>query len=292
VDTELLSQAVASGILIGGLYAVMSLGISLSWGALKIINLAHFSFILLGAYMTYEISTRFEVDPFLMVLFVFPVFFIAGALLQIFFEIARVDEFKSLIISFGIFIIFGSITRTIWTADFRRIDPEINPYASESITVFGISLQLPVLAAFAAAVVLAAVTTLLLSRTHFGRAVRAVVQDAEMARAFGIDPRRVAVILSGLATAYSALAGVFIAMFQALSPSMTFAWFGIVFPVVILGGLGSSWGALGAGVIVGVSAAVATVWWGPLAAPLVTFLLLIAALLVRPGGLFSRRRTV
>ena len=124
------------------------------------------------------------------------------------------------------------------------------------------------------------------------RAVRAVVQDAEMARAFGIDPRRVAVILSGLATAYSALAGVFIAMFQALSPSMTFAWFGIVFPVVILGGLGSSWGALGAGVIVGVSAAVATVWWGPLAAPLVTFLLLIAALLFRPGGLFTRGSAV
>jgi len=292
VDTDLLSQAIASGILIGGLYAVMSIGISLSWGALKIINLAHFSFILLGAYLTYELSTRYDIDPFLTVLVVFPVFFVAGALLQVFFEIAQVDEFKSLIISFGIFIILGSLTRTIWTADFRRIAPESNPYASESITIGGVSLQVPVLAAFAAAILLAAGTTLLLSRTHFGRAVRAVVQDSEMARAFGIDPRRVAVILSGLATAYSGLAGVFIAMFQSLSPSMTFGWFGIVFSVVILGGLGSTWGALGAGVIVGVSAALATIWWGPLAAPLVTFLLLIAALLFRPGGLFTRGSTV
>ena len=100
--------------------------------------------------------------------------------------------------------------------------------------------------------------------------------------------RRVAVLLSGLATAYSALAGVFIALFQSLSPAMSLTWFGIVFPVVILGGLGSAGGALGAGVVVGVAAAVATVWWGPLAAPLVTFSILIAALLFRPDGLFRR----
>ena len=95
-------------------------------------------------------------------------------------------------------------------------------------------------------------------------------------------------ILSGLATAYSGVAGVFIAMFQTLSPTMTFAWFGIVFSVVILGGLGSPYGALGAGIIVGVVAGVASVVWGPLSAPLVTFLLLIAALLFRPAGLFRR----
>ncbi len=288
MDVDLLTQAAVSGLLIGGLYAAMSIGISLSWGALKIINLAHFTFILLGAYLTYQLTTSFGIDPFLVIVVVFPVFFLAGALLQLFFEWAKVDEFRSLLISFGLFIIFTSLVRTVWTADFRTISSEDNPYASASIFVGDIALQVPRLAAFIAAVVIAVGTSLALSRTHFGRAVRAVVQDAEMARAFGIDSRRVAVILSGLATAYSGLAGVFIAMFQTLSPTMTFAWFGIVFSVVILGGLGSPYGALGAGIIVGVVAGVATVVWGPLSAPLVTFLLLIAALLFRPAGLFRR----
>lgn len=289
MDADLLTQAVVSGILIGGLYATMSVGISLSWGALKIINLAHFSFILLGAYITYQLTVSYEIDPFLAIVIVFPAAFAAGVLIQVFFEYTQVNEFQSLLISFGIFIIFQSLTRTIWTADFRRIGGELNPYASDSFIIGDIAVQFPQLAAFVAALAIAAVTSFLLSRTYFGRAVRAVVQDAEIARAFGIDPRRVAILLSGLATAYSGLAGVFIALFQSLSPSMSLAWFGIVFPVVILGGLGSTIGALAAGVVIGVAAGVASVQWGPLSAPLVTFSIMIAALLFKPEGLFSRQ---
>ena len=110
-----------------------------------------------------------------------------------------------------------------------------------------------------------------------------------MAQAFGVDSRRVAVILSGLATAFSALAGVFIAIGQTLFPQLAVAWIGIVFSVVILGGLGNTLGTLTAGIVIGVAAGVAGVLWGPLAAPLVTFLILIAALLFRPEGLITRR---
>jgi branched-chain amino acid transport system permease protein len=110
-----------------------------------------------------------------------------------------------------------------------------------------------------------------------------------MARAFGVDSRRVAVVLSGLSTAISALAGVFIALGQTLFPELAVAWIGIIFSVVILGGLGNALGTLTAGVIIGVAAGVAGVAWGPLAAPLVTFLILIAALLFRPEGLITKR---
>lgn len=292
MNTDLLIQVIATGILVGGLYAIMSIGLSLSWGSLKIINLAHFSFILFGAYLTYQFTVWFGWDPFLTILLVFPLFFVAGGLMQVFFELANVDEFKSLIISFGFFIIFQSITRTLWTADFRRIGPDLNRWESHAFEIFGISIRTTLLAAFVGALLIATGTTLLLTKTHFGRAVRAVVQDREIARAFGIDQRRVAVILSGLATAYSGVAGVFIGIYQSLSPSISVAWFGIVFPVVILGGLGSTWGALGAGVIIGVAAGLATIWWGPLAAPLVTFSILIAALLFRPDGLFTRKSSV
>lgn len=286
---ELLAQGIASGVLIGGLYALMALGLSLSWGALKIINLAHFSFILLSAYLVYQLTVSYEVDPLLTTIIVVPLFFVVGALMQVLFHLANVDEFKSLIVSFGIFIILQSLMRTIWSADFRRIGSDLNPYETESIFIGNIALPLPQLVAFGAAVLIAAAMSLLLSRSYFGKAVRAVAQDADMARAFGIDSRRVAVILSGLTTAFSALAGVFIAVGQTLFPGLAVSWFGIVFSVVILGGLGHTVGALTAGVTVGVAAGASAVIWGPLAAPLVTFVILIAALLFRPEGLITSR---
>jgi branched-chain amino acid transport system permease protein len=286
---ELLAQGIVSGILVGGLYALMSIGISLSWGALKIINLAHFTFILLSAYIVYQLTVSFEVDPLLMVLVVVPLFFLVGVLVQVFFHLANVDEFKSLIVTFGLFIIFQSLMQTIWSADFRRIGTVLNPYGTRSFFVGGIAFQLPQLAAFVVALLIAGGMWLIFTRTYFGKAVRAVAQDPEMARAFGIDSRRVAVILSGLSTAFSALAGVFIAIGQNIFPGLAVAWFGIIFPIVILGGLGNSLGTLTAGVIIGVAAGVSSVLWGPLSAPLVTFTILIVALLFRPEGLITKR---
>ncbi|HEX6286755.1 MAG TPA: branched-chain amino acid ABC transporter permease, partial [Acidimicrobiia bacterium] len=237
---DLLVQGIVTGVLIGGLYALMSLGISLSWGALKIINLAHFSFILLSAYLVYQLTVTFEVDPLLMALVVSPVFFVVGVLIQMFFHWTKIDEFKSLIVTFGIFIILQSGMQTIWSADFRRIDSSLNSYAGGSITIAGIPLPFPVLLSFIAAVAIAVAMSLVLGRTYFGKAVRAVAQDPEMARAYGVDTRRVAVLLSGLSGMFSALAGVFIALGQAIFPGLAVSWFGIVFSVVILGGLGNT----------------------------------------------------
>ena len=286
---DLLAQGVVTGVLIGGLYALMSLGVSLSWGALKIINLAHFSFILLSAYLVYQLTVSFEVDPLLTMVVVLPLFFVLGALMQVFFHIVNLDEFKSLIVTFGIFIILQSLMQTIWSADFRRIGSTLNSYESGSIFIGGIALPIPSMMAFAAALIIAIGMSLLLSRSYFGKAVRAVAQDEEMARAFGVDTNRVAVILSGLSAAFSALAGVFIAVGQTIFPGLAVSWFGVVFSVVILGGLGHTVGALTAGVIVGAAAGAAAVLWGPLAAPLVTFLILIVALLFRPQGLLTSR---
>ena len=286
---DLLVQGIVTGVLIGGLYALMSIGLSLSWGALKIINLAHFSFILLSAYLVYQLAISFQVNPLLLTLVVVPLFFGIGALMQVLIHRAQLDEFKSLIVTFGVFIILQSMIQTIWSADFRRIGSEVNVFEGGSIRLGDITLPYPVLLAFIVSVAIAVAMSVVLSRTYFGKAVRAVAQDAAMARAFGIDPNRVAVLLSGVATAISALAGVFIAIGQALWPGLAVSWFGIVFPVVILGGLGNTVGALTAGVMVGVAAGVASVVWGPISAPLVTFVILIAALLFRPHGLLTSR---
>ena len=292
MEFDLLLQASVSGALIGGLYALMSLGLSLSWGALDIINLVHFMFILFGAYLTYQLTISTGWDPLLSALIIVPLGFVIGGVLQIFFDRANLDEFTSLIITFGLFIILQSVARTVWSADFRTLDQTVNPYLSSSVTLGGISLQIPLVIAFVAAGLIALGTRTLMSRTYFGKAVRAVVHDADTAQAFGIDPRRVGVILAAIASAYSALAGVMIATFQSLSPTMAVGWFGIVFPVVILGGLGNAMGAFYAGIIVGLAAGVATVVWGPLSATLVTFSIMVLALLFRPEGLFVRRAVV
>lgn len=286
---SLLSQAIVSGILAGGLYAMMSLGLSLSWGVLKIINLAHFSFILLSAYITYQLSVSFQLDPYLAIVVCVPLFALAGMALQWGFDRVRVSEFESLLLTFGLFIIFESLMSTIWTADFRRLNAEQNPYQSQSLWVGELALPVPQLSAFLVALVIAFATRYLLDRTDFGRAVRALSQDRQIARAFGIDPHRVSMQLAGLAAGYAALAGVFIAMSRALFPGVAVEWFGIIFSVVILGGLGSTLGTLIAAIIIGLVGGVATVLAGPPMAPLAIFLVLIATLLFRPQGILGAK---
>ena len=288
---SLLSQAVVSGVLAGGLYAMMSLGMSLSWGVLKVINLAQFSFILLSAYFTYQLTVSLGTDPFLSILVCVPLFGLAGMALQWVFNRIRISEFESLLFTFGLFIIFESLAATVWTADFRRLSTEQNPYVSESIWIGSIALPVPQLAAFVGAILVAFGVRHLLRNTHFGRAVRALAQDRDVAVAFGVDNGKVSMQLAGLAAGFSALAGVFIAMSRAIFPGLAVEWFGIVFSVVILGGLGSTLGTLIAAVIIGVVGAVATVWGGPPMAPLAVFLVLIATLLFRPEGILGAARS-
>lgn len=285
---SLLNQSIVSGVLIGGLYALMSLGMSLSWGVLKVINLAHFSFILLSGYVTYELSATYGLDPFVAIAFCVPVFALLGAALQWVFNRSRVSEFESLLLTFGLFIIFESVASTVWTADFRRLSVDQNPYVSQAVWIGPLALPVPQLSAFLVAIAMAVATWYLLDKTHFGRAVRAMATDRGVAGAFGINHAKVSMQLASMAAGFAAMAGVFIAMSRALFPGLAVEWFGVVFSVVILGGLGSTLGTVLAGVIIGLVGAITTVIAGPPMAPLATFLVLIATLLFRPQGIMGR----
>lgn len=288
----LVGQALISGILLGGLYAILAIGLSLIWGMLKIINLAHFAFTFLAAYFTYQISTSTGLDPFFTLIITIPIFFLIGVALQWFFEAFNVSEFNSLLITFGLFIIFQSIMQAIWTADYRSIDKTINPYNSQSFWIGEFALPISRFSAFLAAIIIAVLTIYVLNRTYMGKALRAISQDREIAAAFGVNYRKMAMVLSGAATAYAAVAGTFIAMIFDLFPEAGLEWIGIIFAVVILGGLANVPGALGAGLLIGVVQALTTALSSPGMAPLVTFTLLILALLFRPEGLFTRRTTI
>jgi branched-chain amino acid transport system permease protein len=288
----LIGQALISGILLGGLYAILAIGLSLTWGMLKVINLAHFTFAFLAAYITYQLSTSFGIDPYLTLFVTVPIFFFVGIGLQWCFNRFDVSEFNSLLVSFGLFIILQAVMSALWTADYRRIDFEINPYAQESFWIGPFALPIPQFSSFVAAVVLASLTIYVLNATYAGKALRAISQDPGMAVAFGVNYQKMSMLLMGVSTAYAAVAGVFIAMIFALFPEAGVEWIGVVFAVVILGGLANVPGALSAGLLIGLVQALTTAIANPGMAPLVTFTLLIVALLFKPEGLFARRSTL
>jgi branched-chain amino acid transport system permease protein len=280
-------QAALTGVLIGGLYALMAAGLSVTWGVLRVINLAHFGMILLGAYLTFQVASSWEIDPLLTVAVTVPAMFVAGAVLQWAFDVLGISEFTSLLLSFGLLIVVVQAVSNIWSADFQRMTGAINPYATRSVSVGRLIFPVTTLLAFGLAVVLIGGAHLVMRRTFVGRAMRAFAQDRTIAAAFGIDHRRIGLLLAGAAGATAAMAGMLFALSNALTPATAFEWFGTVFAVVILGGIGHVVGTLVAGVLVGVISGVVSVLISPSAAPFVLFSLIVLALLVRPQGLFS-----
>jgi branched-chain amino acid transport system permease protein len=284
-------QAAIAGALTGGMFALMAVGLSLTWGMLRVINLAHFALILLGAYLTFELATALAIDPLLTLIVTVPTLFAAGALMQLAFDRLGLTEFNSLIVSFGLLIIVVQIASNIWSADFQRMDVSINPYATQAVRFGSLAFPLPTLLAFAFAVAVVGGGHLALTRTYPGRALRAFAQDRAIASAYGIDHVRLGTLLAGAAGATAAMAGMLFALSSAIIPTAPFEWVGIVFAVVILGGIGDAIGTLLAGVVVGVVSGVVAVVLSPAAAPLVIFSAVVLALLVRPNGVFARRAT-
>jgi branched-chain amino acid transport system permease protein len=281
-------QAALTGMLLGGLHALMAVGLSLSWGVLRIINLAHFGLILLGAYLTFQIASSWHLDPIVTLVITVPVLFAAGALLQWGFDRLAVTELNSLLLSFGLLVILVQAVSNLWTADFRQIAIDVNPYATGSLSVGRLVFPSTTLIAFALSVVLIGGAHQALQRTFLGRALRAFAMDRTVAAAFGIDHRRISIVLAGVAGGSAAVAGMLFALSTALTPSVAFEWFGLVFAVVILGGIGNVVGTLLAGLLVGALSSLASVVHSPATEPFVVFSLIVVALLVRPQGLFAR----
>jgi len=280
-------QATLSGALIGGLYALMAIGLSVTWGVLRVINLAHFGLILIGAYLTFQLTTSWGIDPLLTLAVTVPVMFVAGAVLQWLFDRLALSEFNSLLVSFGLLIITIQVASNVWSADFQRMEAAVNPYATESVSIGRLVFPVTTLLAFVLAGLVVLGAHLVLRRTFAGRALRAIAQDRAVAGAFGVDHRRLSLLLGGAVGATAALAGAVFALSNALTPETAYEWFGIVFAVVILGGIGEVIGTFAAGILVGVLSGVVAVVWSPATAPFVLFSAIILALLLRPRGLFA-----
>ena len=277
---NLLAQSILSGIFIGSLYGLIGLGLGLTWGLLRQINLAHFGLVFLSAYLTYQGAASWHLDPLLALLVIPPLFVCIGVAMQWLLARFSISPFNSLLVTFGITVVIESAIQGVWTADFRRLE---SSYNSQKFVIAGLYVPVPELLTLVLSSALAFGIWAALRFTDLGRAMRAMAEDAPIAAAFGIDSRRLSLLLAGACAALAAVAGICLALTFTLTPSQIFAWVGVVFACVMLGGLGSALGPLVAGIVIGVSEAVTMAVASPSWAPIVSFSLLIAMLLLRPG---------
>lgn len=277
---NLLAQSILSGIFIGSLYGLIGLGLGLTWGLLRQINLSHFGLVFLGGYLSYQMATAWQVDPLAGLLVIPPLFFAIGVGMQWLLSKFAITPFNSLLVTFGITVVIESGIQGIWTADYRRLESQYNQM---KFTIGNLYVPVPELLTLVLALAIAFSIWAAMRYTDLGKALRAMAEDGPIAAAYGVNARLLSLYLAGACAALAGVAGVCLALMFTLAPSQIFAWVGVVFAAVMLGGLGSALGPLVAGVIIGVSEAITMAVASPSWAPIVSFSLLIVMLLFRPA---------
>lgn len=279
-------QIVLSGILLGGLYACMAIGFSVIWGVTGLINMAHGSMILIGAYLTWWLHTTTGIDPFLTLPASAAVLFVFGALLQRYLveRVIHRSLFMTLVLTFGLNMVLINILFEMFSADVRAVTM---PYASAALEIGGIRLPWTRIAVFVLALMLTAALHLFMTRSRLGNAIRAVAQNPRAAATLGIDVRRVRMLAFGIGAALAGASGSLMAALYAFSPIAGDSFTLKSFVIVLLGGLGSMSGAIVAAIVLGVGENLVSGLGAPGLRDAVSFFLLLAILLLRPRGLFG-----
>jgi branched-chain amino acid transport system permease protein len=284
------AQVLLNGLLIGGVYGIAALGLGLVWGVMSVVNVSHGDMLIFFAYMTWVMVSLQTLPPFLALALLIPVGFLLGMGLYRFLVrhlIRRSEvELMSLVLFFGVSAIIYGIAAYLWGSDFRSL-----PIPLPTLQIMGVAVPGTRLAAFLIGGGLVLGLLWFFRKTYWGKAIRAVAQSRDAARALGIDPDQVSAVSFGIALAYAGVAGALIAMISPLSPSLGVAYAGRSFAVVVLGGLGNPLGALVAGIVLGLAESMSTLWITFALSPAVAFVLLFLVLIVRPQGLFKPLRS-
>ena len=284
----MLLQAVINGLFFGAIYATMAIGFSLVWGVMKIVNVAHGSFIMIGAYITYELYRRFGMDPFLAIPVSMAVLLVLGYLIQRFLlnRIVRGSIFITLTFTFGLQILLANVCLLIWKADFKSIRV---PYAGAAIELGAVVIPVVRLGILVSALVLTALFYLFMRKTKIGLAINATAFNFDGARTVGIDVMNIYAVTYGVGAALAGAAGSLIIPIMSVNPFTGGHLVGRVFIVAILGGLGSTLGALVGGLSLGLVETIATVYISASYQELVGFAVFIAILVFRPQGILGKR---
>ncbi|MBS0532122.1 MAG: branched-chain amino acid ABC transporter permease [Proteobacteria bacterium] len=284
----LAAQIVVNALVLGCLYACIAIGFSLVWGVLNVINLMHGSFIVLGAYFAWSLYQGFHIAPWYALAIAAPLFFLFGYVIQrlILNRVITAPVLVTLTLTFGLDLILNNAMIYYFKADYRKL---ILTPPTGSVSIAGAVVPVDRLIATAAALALTGVLYLILRRLRVGRAIVAVRLDRDAAVLMGVDVNSIYAIAFGLGTALAGCAGVLMALIFPISPLTSTAYLGKAFVVCVLGGLGSVSGALAGGILLALIEGVGSAMIGPAHAITLSFMLLIAFLILRPQGLLGRK---
>lgn len=287
---EIIAQNIVSGIMIGALYGLAALGLSLVFGVLKILNVAHGELIMIGGYATFWLFSLYGMDPILSLVIVIPILFLTGILLHfgLFSHIVKFDEENriknSLLIGFGLTLVLQSMAIQLWTADERSVTPD---YATAAFDLFGIRLPVVRLIGLVVAFLTVAVLEIFLNRSYWGKAIRATAEDWQTAALTGINIKSTYLFTFSLGASLASIAGTLVTVSFSVSPFIGLQWTLKALIVVVLAGLGSIGGVIAAGILLGVTEALSAYAFGGEYRELVGLILFLIVLSFRPQGLFG-----
>jgi branched-chain amino acid transport system permease protein len=285
----LAANALVSGLLLAGFYAAVSVGISISFGMLDVVNIAHPAFILLGSYLAWFASSWLGLDPIATAVVASPAFFALGlALYQLYwasFERRGRERLRGLAFFFGILFVTEVALILAFGVDYRLVNTR---YMDVTWRLGALDLPLRLFVPFAVSLAMTLALQGFLSRTFFGRAILAVGQDALALQLMGVDPVRVKRVAFGISIATAGIAGALLVVIQPVQPSMGREYIGLVFAIAVLGGMGSIPGTLVGAAVLGIATSFTSTFFGPSWSPAVSFGILLLALAVRPAGLLGK----
>jgi branched-chain amino acid transport system permease protein len=291
VGGQVFLQSTLNGLLLGGLYALIGAGMSLIFGVLRVINLAHGEMLMVGMYITFWLFTLFNLNPYVSVLISFPALCLLGAATQRFFvaPILRKNapEENQLLLTMGVGLGITEVVRLLFTANYRTFS---TPFATATLTVHGISISLALLTAFGIALGISLLLYTVLLKTDLGRSLRATAQDKDAASLYGIDGNRTYTFAFGIGSGLAGVAGSLLLPIFYLSPTVGGAFTLKAFIVTVLGGMGSVLGALVGGLTLGVAESLGAVYVSTAYRDVIGYLVFILVLSLRPAGLVGRSR--
>jgi branched-chain amino acid transport system permease protein len=286
---ELFLNAIVAGLLLGGFYAAVTVGITISFGMLDIVNIAHPAFIMLGSFIAYIVNQAFGVDPVVIGVVFMPVFFMIGmAMYRIYytaFEKRGQESIRGLAFFFGVLFIAEVSLILVFGVDYRSVEAS---YIGVNINLGGVGLPLRLLVPFVVSMLMIIGIELFLGRTFFGRAIKAVSQDRLALQLMAANPVRIKELAFGLSIATTSVAGALLIMIGPVEPSIGRDYIGRVFAICVLGGMTSVPGTVIAAFIIGVAESFTSTFYGPSWSPAIAFGLLLLVLAVRPAGLLGR----
>jgi branched-chain amino acid transport system permease protein len=285
---ETVAQAVVNGLLIGGIYALVSIGVTLIFGVVKIVNFAQGEFVMIGMYISFFLATQFGIDPILSLIVSMPVLFIIGVLLQHFLirRVLGLGDMPQIFLTFALSLLLLNLALMLFTANYRTVHTW---YSDEAFHIGELYIPVAKLIAFVLAMVLSGLLWIFLHTTDLGKAMRAAAQNRDVAMLMGINPDRVFCVALGVALALAGAAGSLLMPFYPAYPLVGQVFVLMAFVAVVLGTLGNIVGALVASLMMGVAESLGIQFVGADSGLIVVFLMLLLTLALRPNGLAGGR---